>query len=164
MTNFFRWTTGSVDFPLETVWKMMLLTHYTCASAFSDPILHSQFAVKVENFLSNPHSLYRWYHPGPANRLLRALLSPFDLSDFARSLDRCVATARDISPYTDWLTRPANLFQYEKKFDPNMLTTNGPGKGMSTNEKIKAAKKSFFVRRYVVRCRWIFHCFSKSRF
>jgi len=55
-----KWQPGAVDFPLETVWKMMVFVHYYCASYFPSPVLHSQFVVKYEAFFNNPTALFRW--------------------------------------------------------------------------------------------------------
>jgi len=56
-----KWEPGALDFPLETVWKMMVFVHYYCAPYFLTPLLHSEFVVKYEAFFNNPSVLFRWY-------------------------------------------------------------------------------------------------------
>ncbi|CAL8122901.1 unnamed protein product [Orchesella dallaii] len=95
------------DFPTETVWKMISFSHYYCAKHFHlEPADHSAMMIKLES-LFNDEILYRWTKPGPqAMKALEFLFSTFDLKKFATSVDTCVTTAKYLSEYPYWISRP----------------------------------------------------------
>jgi hypothetical protein len=114
-----RFDPSTMDMALETVWKMGLFVHYYCSPNFTNPLYHSEFMVKFEAFFNNPTLLYRWYHPGPANTVLKTILAAFNLRGFADAIDRCVTTANAMSAYKGWLKRPADALIWKPRYDSN---------------------------------------------
>ncbi|ODN04615.1 hypothetical protein Ocin01_02056 [Orchesella cincta] len=111
-----RFNGSLYDFPIETVWKMISFSHYYCAKYFHlEPADHSAMMVALESLFSD-EIIYRWTKPGSqATRVWQYLFSTFDLKKFAASMDTCVATAKYLSEYPYWISRPTLQSQGRKK-------------------------------------------------
>lgn len=112
------------DIVLETIWKMILHTHYLCSEHFSNNGADlSTMYMKLQEFFTDSAIMFRWEHPlKRTNKIYSILFPSLDFNKFAEGIDACLATAQGVAKYTAWLRRPTSNHQKTSKIMTRKMT------------------------------------------
>ncbi|CAG7838392.1 unnamed protein product [Allacma fusca] len=97
------------DLVMEIAWKLIQFIHYFCAAEFEqNPADASYLVTGLERFF-NADLTRRWTNPGRSYQVFKFLLPTYNLKEFMKTLDACVAAAKKLKSSgrnKPWLIRP----------------------------------------------------------